>query len=240
MIEPMTFPLINRQFLPACVCRIALYDEEQETLHKREKNERIELLFKKTGLGVLFRECTLENWKQRPGTEKAYEAARRYRDELVNNIHAGRGLLLFGKTGNGKSHLLAALVNEALKLGYGAVFERVPKLLSQIRDTYKGRDVTERQIMDALTAADLVVLDDAGAEKWTEWTEPTLYTIIDERYTNRKALLVTTNSSLEELEQKIGTRAMDRVLGMCEIVENKGTSYRKEQAKRRMAEGKKG
>ena len=81
--------------------------------------------------------------------------------------------------------------------------------------------------MRALTRADLLVLDDAGAEKWTEWTEPTLYTIIDERYSYCKPLIITTNSTLDELEKKIGDRAMDRVLEMCEIVENTGESYRK-------------
>jgi len=84
------------------------------------------------------------------------------------------------------------------------------------------------EIMKTLTQADLLVLDDAGAEKCTQWTEPTLYTIIDERYTNKRSIIVTTNAGLEELEQKIGFRAMDRLLEVCAIVENEGTSYRQE------------
>ncbi len=128
------------------------------------------------------------------------------------------------------------MVRAALEKGYTAIFERVPKLLLKIRSTYNACSrVSEAEIMQALTQADLLVLDDAGAEKWTEWTEPTLYTIVDERYSWEKALIVTTNSDLEGLEKKIGFRAMDRLLEMCEIVENRGTSFRKERAKERMS-----
>ncbi len=85
-----------------------------------------------------------------------------------------------------------------------------------------------------MTGTDLLVLDDAGSEKWTEWTEPTLYTIIDERYNHAKAVLITTNLNLTGLQQKIGTRAMDRIVDMCDIVETSGPSYRRERAKRRL------
>jgi len=217
-----------------CPCVVADFEKRQKDLVKREKKERIERLFENSGLGERFKKCSLDNWYRRPGTDKAYEAACRYNENISNNVRDGKGLVIFGTYGNGKSHLAAAIANTTIRQGMTTVFERVPSLLAKIRATYGGDgDITEYQLLKALTDADLVVLDDAGAEKWTEWAESMLYTVIDERYSYQKALIITTNSNLNELEKKIGIRAMDRVLEMCEIVENKGTSFRKERARLR-------
>ena len=228
-------PLFKRRVLPACPCREAAFTEAEAAQRQKERKEHLARLFTHAGLGSRYRNCTFDNFQHRPGAAQAYIAARAYGERIGQKITAGCGLLLFGPLGTGKSRLIAAIINAAISRGYSAIIERVPKLLLTIRSTYNGGAITEQQLMRGMTDADLLVLDDAGSEKWTEWTEPTLYTIIDERYTHEKALLITSNLDLAELQQKIGARAMDRILEMCDIVETRGPSYRREQAKKRLA-----
>jgi DNA replication protein DnaC len=174
---------------------------------------------------------SFESWVIRPGSETAYQAAYEYAEDLPNKLTAGQGLLLFGPPGCGKSYLVSAVARRAIANGYSVLFERASKMLMRLRATYSSQSSnSELEMIEALGRIDLLVIDDLGAEKKTEWSEQAIYTIIDERYSNSRAILITTNLSLEELEQRIGPRTMDRLVGSCRIVENCATSYRQEQA----------
>ncbi len=69
-------------------------------------------------------------------------------------------------------------------------------------------------------AVDLLIIDDLRSEKKTVWSEQTIYTIIDERYSNRRSTLITTNLPLNELGEKVGPCTMDRLIGSCRIIKN--------------------
>ncbi|MRB85087.1 hypothetical protein GH851_31765, partial [Bacillus thuringiensis] len=82
-----------------------------------------------------------------------------------------------------KTHLAAAIANELSKQGFIVVFQSVPELLQRIRSTFNSDNKeNETQIMRALLECDLLILDDIGAEKTTEWVEEKLFNVIDGRY----------------------------------------------------------
>lgn len=222
--------------MPICDCVSDAYDEEVKRKEAMERQNLLAGRYEHTGLGERYRHATLENFEQYAGNTDAYNATKQFISALDRNIIAGRGLLFTGPVGTGKSHLIAALVNTALRWGHTTIVERVPKLLLAVRATYNNNG-NEFRIMRSLAAADLLVLDDAGSEKKSQWSEPTLYTIIDERYNNNKSLCITTNLTLDQLQQKVGPRAMDRILEMCQIVKTSGPSYRREVAKNRLRGG---
>jgi len=145
--------------------------------------------------------------------------------------------LLTGGTGCGKTHLASAAMRHYIQNArndvdspwgsFSAMFVTVVELLLEIRQTYhKNSELSERDIIDRYSMIHLLVLDDLGAKKNTEWTEQTLYLIIDRRINNKMWTIVTSNLSLDEIERAYGARIASRLAEM-KVVEIDLPDYRK-------------
>ncbi len=239
-VAPVVLQVFGQQryIQGTCKCQIERHAQAEAERKELVRKARIERLFDLAELGPRFQECTFESWVPRPGTELAFRTSKRYAESFQAQRKDGQGLLLFGRPGNGKSHLAAAVVNYLVPLGHAAVFRSALALLKRLQAANRpGSKIDESVLLEGLREADLVVLDDIGAEKWTEWAEMMLYHIVDERYRWKKPLIVTTNCSLEAVEEHIGARTFDRLLEMCLLVENQASSYRKERAFKRIKKG---
>ena len=232
---------------PRCRCEVLEFERGvTEAVERKEKNE-IERKFSLDNLGERFQNCRFDTFILKEGNRKAAEMARGY--ALNFGDYGGESLLIWGKPGNGKSHLAAAVCHEIRAKGFIPVFQTMPELLERIRNTFnKKSHESEREIMDALRECDLLVLDDIGAEKVTDWVLDVLFRIIDGRYRNKKPTMFTTNFSPTDLlyrfmperptaEQEIAAKRIhDRILEVSIIVENKAPSHRLETAAARAKE----
>jgi DNA replication protein DnaC len=235
---------IEKIVQPVCQCEVEAWEREQDEMQERYRKAEVERKFAISSLGERFENCRFETFAKRPGTEKAFRLAYDYAERF--ELYGAESLLIWGDPGNGKSHLAAAVCHVLKARGKIPVFQTMTELLERIRATF-GRQAKEheREIMTALQDCDLLVLDDLGAEKVSDWTLDVLFRIIDGRYRAKKPTLFTTNFSPTELlhrfmpdksltEHEIAARRIhDRILEVSVIVENKATSYRLEVAQNR-------
>lgn len=140
----------------------------------------------------------------------------KYVRTLDRNLAEGRGIWFTGDTGTGKTTLAMLVSREALRAGRSVAIYSVPRLLAEIRSTFDaGSDSSYEQLFSRLTSVDLLHLDDLGAEQQTEWVLEQLYAIVNERYEDGRALVVTTNLEETRLKDQIGERTVSRLIEIC-------------------------
>ena len=177
--------------------------------------------------------CTLENFTAyNESLGQAVVKARRVADSFPVN---SRGLLLEGQPGVGKTHLAVAVLKQVIESsGARGLFYDTRDLLRLIRSTYDpSTRTTELEILQPVMTADLLVLDDLGAEKTSEWVEETMNLIVNTRYNERRLTLFTSNyqdipddTEPNSLIFRIGHRMRSRLHEMCEFLEMDGADYR--------------
>jgi DNA replication protein DnaC len=178
--------------------------------------------------------CTLQSYRPAPGNASqllAFNLAFR----LVCEYPAvERGLLLTGPCGVGKTHLAVAVLRGLLEKGVPCLFYECGALLKEIQETYRpSSQVTESGVLSGAWEAEVLVLDELGAVKPTDWARDTFTQIIGKRYNDRRITIFTTNysdgrsqPSEETLEDRIGVRLRSRLYEMCRTLVVKGEDYR--------------
>jgi len=118
-------------------------------------------------------------------------------------------LLLEGAYGCGKTHLAAAIANDAVHRGIPTLFITVPDLLDSLRFAYGSQETTFEARFEEIRSADLLVMDDFGTQNATAWAQEKLFQIINYRYINKLPTVITTNLILDEIESRIRSRLQD-------------------------------
>ncbi len=189
------------------------------------KLREVSKLMNASGLGDRFKQRRFETFQTDKNTAEAKLAAERFCNELQSNQRA-TGLMLVGPYGCGKTHLAASIVHRCAEFGITGVFVVVPELLARIRTSYRTGDGKAEAVIDMAKRAKLLILDDLGAEKASEWVKEQLYMLVNYRYEHMLPTVVTTNCNGAELEQELGRRTLSRLVEMTKPVNIHAGDYR--------------
>jgi DNA replication protein DnaC len=182
-----------------------------------------------------YNECSLQNYYPIKGNGTQLRAFN-YAFRLVREYPAvDRGLLFMGTCGVGKTHLSVAILRGLVERGIPCLFYEFGSLLKAIQNSYNPISQTsELKVLAPVFEAEVLVLDELGASKPTDWVRDTMMQIINTRYNDRKLTIFTTNyldgrrtERDETLEDRIGVRLRSRLFEMCKTVQIEGDDYRK-------------
>jgi DNA replication protein DnaC len=142
------------------------------------------------------------------------QAVKRYLRNLEENLDRGRGLWLWGDVGTGKTTLAMIVSKAAIDAGRSVAIYSLPRLLNLLRESLES-DGGLLDLLDRLSAVDLLHIDDLGAENRTDWVLEQLYSIVNARYEAQRAIVATTNLMPDDLNERLGERTVSRLVEIC-------------------------
>ena len=190
-------------------------------------------LIEKVRIPKRYTDCHFHNYNAQNHSQTF---AKNFAFNIAKNYPAiVRGLLLMGTVGVGKTHLAVSILKGLTERGITCLFYEFGALLKSIQDSYNSISQTsESKLLQPIFDAEVLVLDEIGASKPTDWVRDTMANIINTRYNDKKLTIFTTNylderraEKDETLEDRIGVRLRSRLFEMCKTVPLSGEDFRR-------------
>ena len=218
---------LGEERIVCCLCRCAAEEQERERIrHEEEENlicigqMRSAGLQDKTFYGYTFEKCD--------ASQENAIYAKRYVEHFSEMRQKGQGLLFWGNVGTGKTFLAGCIANALLEQKIPVLMTSFPKILNALGGLYSAE---RNEYLASLNRYTLLVIDDMGIERESQYTVETIYTVIDERYKSGKPLIITTNLHLDVLKNPGDVehaRIYDRIMERSMPVYFGGKNYRSE------------
>lgn len=219
-------PFLNRVIFPRCACPCEV-EKRQRREEARKRQERLERIKRRRSQGLQARYLYDYTFANDSGESPAMDKIRAYVEGWETARERNVGLLLFGDVGTGKSFAAGCIANALLEQDIPVLMTNFSTILNRLCGTFGEDRLT---FLDGLDVYDLLIIDDLGVERSTEYAMEQIYTIIDSRYRSNKPLIVTTNLTLEEMKNPpdlARARIYDRILERCAPVLFAGKNFRK-------------
>lgn len=215
---------------PPCLCKCEVERREKEEAERRAIEFRNRV---KENRRIAFPESEMANWsfENADGSnDKIMNAMRNYVANFEEFRKNGKGLLLFGTVGTGKTFAAACVANALIDKGYPVLMTNFARIANTVSGMFEGK----QEYYDSLNRFPLLVLDDLSAERKTEYMQEIVFNVIDSRYRAGLPLIITTNLTSEEIKhpsELAYQRTFSRLLEMCLPVKVEGVDKRAEKLK---------
>ena len=222
-----------------CKCRAEEERLKKEQMQKEEEKRSIQRAKVSSMMDDTFRTACFANYQIRNGNERHLKVAKKYCIEFSKMYERNQGLLFWGTVGTGKSYTAACIANYLLEANTSVVMTSFVRILQEMQGFDREREET---FTNKLNSVKLLIIDDLGAERSTDYALEKVYGIIDNRYRAKKPLILTTNLTLRQMQEATDiryARIYDRIFEMCYPMEFSGVSWRKREAAQRYEETRK-
>lgn len=220
-----------------CLCKRKEKEEYEAEQQRLKEMEIVSGLRKLSLMDEKLAHARLSSFVETDDNSRLLNIVKNYISNFGRMYEDNRGLLLYGPVGTGKSYAAAVIANELLDRRISVVMTSFIKILKEVGtfDLDNGR-------IEKINQSKLLIIDDLGAERGTDYTLERVYDIIDSRYRSNKPIILTTNLTMEQMkncEDIRYNRIYDRIFEMCYPVKVTGLSWRKREAASRYNETKK-
>lgn len=218
-----------------CECEKKAAEREKERRKEAEEMKIVHELRDKSLMDARFTGQTFSTFKTTKDNERALKLCKRYIDKFDSMVERNQGLLFWGDVGTGKTFAAACIANALLERRVSVVMTSFVKLL----EAMQGFKEDDDSLIHRLNRAKLLIIDDLGAERGTEFALEKVYNIIDSRYRAKLPLILTTNLNLKDMKGTTDirySRIYDRIFEVCYPVQFSGPSFRKTEASSRFRE----
>lgn len=225
----------GRKIIVTIPCKCETEEKERQKAEEKRKADFDKAMELRKGslIDEKFASASFDTCKIIKANERQLRLCKRYAEKFDEMYKKNQGLLLWGNVGTGKSHLSACIGNYIMDHLHPVYATSFVKLLEG------GNNLDTDPLIKKMAKAELVIFDDLGAERRTDYAQEVVYHLIDSRYRQRKPMIITTNLSVADMkaatEDKF-TRIYDRIFECCYPVQFEGSSFRKKEAARRFYE----
>lgn len=213
-----------------CDCQKAEI-EAREKDHERQKMlQRISRFRSMSLMDEKYRDAMFKMYVENENNQKARKVAGKYVDNIDKMLRDNQGIIFYGPVGTGKSYTAACIANELLDQCVPVIMTSFVKMLQKIQNG------DEAEVLAMINNAKLLILDDLGTERSTDYALEKVYNIIDSRSRAALPMILTTNLELSEMMQTTDIRyrrIYDRIFETCYPVNIPGESFRRQEAAQR-------
>ena len=216
----------------SCRCRAERRYQEEQMLQQDKDMRAMDALKRQSLMDERLRDVSFDSFRKTNDNAYNLKLCLRYANHFDEMLAKNQGLLFYGGVGTGKTFAAACIANHLLNQRIPVIMTSFVKLL----ESMQGFSEDDSALIARLNRAKLLIIDDLGAERSTDYALEKVYDIVDSRYRAKLPIILTTNLSMTELKESTDiryTRIYDRIFEMCYPMQFKGQSWRKVEAARR-------
>lgn len=205
-----------------CKCETEKLHAEEKATEQAEFDKRVNKLRRDGFPDTDMKQWTFANDDME--NEQITKAMKRYVENFPELKKQGKGLLLYGNVGRGKTYAACEVANALIDKGYPVLVTNFSRVLNTLQGTYD-----KQEYIDNLNKFTLLVIDDLGIERETEYAKEQVYNVIDSRYRAGLPMIITTNLSIDKIKNPSDIengRIYDRIIERCFPIEVKGQNRR--------------